>query len=98
MYRGLTKQQWAALQHQKATKSPRKALSFQYPQGRGSSNLVPSKLSHLPYANIYCDIQLVPEGRTLLLQDYNNGLLCKCLDAAVAIVKTTENARSRAAS
>ena len=32
--RGLTKQQWAELQHQKATKPPRKALSFQYPAGR----------------------------------------------------------------
>ena len=33
MQRGLTKQQWADLQHQKATKPSRKALSFQYPAG-----------------------------------------------------------------
>lgn len=32
--RGLTKQQWAELQHRKANKPPRKVLSFQYPAGR----------------------------------------------------------------
>lgn len=34
MQRGLTKQQWAELQHRKANKPPRKVLSFQYPAGR----------------------------------------------------------------
>lgn len=34
MQRGLTKQQWAALQHKKATKPARKPLCLQYPPGR----------------------------------------------------------------
>ena len=34
LYKGLTQQQYAALQHQRATKGPRKALAFNYPSSR----------------------------------------------------------------
>ena len=37
MQRGLTKQQWAALQHEKANKPPRKPLCVQYSPGRLTS-------------------------------------------------------------
>lgn len=46
LYKGLTQQQYAALQQQKATKGPRKALAFQYPSGRSHKNACSGRTLH----------------------------------------------------
>ena len=63
--RGLTKQQWAELQHQKATKPPRKALSFQYPAGRPVLPLLHMLSSCLPSV---CLCRMRGEVDTLIQQ------------------------------
>lgn len=47
LYKGLTQQQYAALQQQKATKGPRKALAFNYPSGRPHKKVCNGRRTHL---------------------------------------------------
>lgn len=45
--KGLTQEQYAALQQQRATKGPRKALAFKYPSGRSHKKACSGTTSHL---------------------------------------------------
>ncbi len=46
LHKGLTRQQYAALQQQRATKGPRKALAFQYPSGRSRKRACSGRTMH----------------------------------------------------
>ena len=58
LYKGLTQQQYAALQQQKATKGPRKALAFQYPSGRSHKKACSGRTMHLKSGLLDCVFQL----------------------------------------